>query len=88
VFNYSTPVDTITSSSFFTIKQHVVFFITTTPSKLLSYVNFYIFFLTSCAFVYLTNLNYAYNYNYFRLSVVNSSLTAVFALTYLLYPIF
>jgi len=59
VFNYSTPIDTISSSSFFTIKQHVVFFITTTPTKLLSYVNFYIFFLTSCAFVYLTNLNSA-----------------------------
>ena len=88
VFNYSTPVDTITSASFFTIKQHVVFLITTTPSKLLSYINFYIFFLTSCAFVYLTNLNYTYNYHYFRLSVINSSLTAILALTYLLYPIF
>jgi hypothetical protein len=88
VFNYSTPIDTITSSSFFTIKQHVVFFITTTPSKLLSYINFYIFFLTSCAFVYLTNLNYIYNYNYFRLSVINSSLTTTLALVYLFYPVF
>jgi hypothetical protein len=72
MFNYSTPIDTITSSSFFTIKQHVVYFLTTTPSKLLSYINFFIFFLTSCAFIYLTNLNYTYNYNYFRLSSFNS----------------
>jgi hypothetical protein len=88
VFNYSTPIDTINSSSFFTIKQHVVFFITTTPSKLLSYINFYIFFLTSCAFVYLTNLNYSYNYNYFRLSFINSTLILSAALVYLVYPIF
>jgi hypothetical protein len=47
-FNFTTPLDTITSSSFFTIKQHVVYFLTTTPSKLLSYINFFIFFLTLC----------------------------------------
>jgi NADH:ubiquinone oxidoreductase subunit 5 (subunit L)/multisubunit Na+/H+ antiporter MnhA subunit len=50
VFNYSTPVDTITSSAFFTIKQHVIFLLTTTPHKLIAYINFYIFLLTSCAF--------------------------------------
>ena len=74
VFNYSTPVDTITSSSFFTIKQHVIFLLTTTPHKLITYINFYIFLLTSCAFLYMMNLNYSYNYNYFRTSTLNSSL--------------
>jgi len=74
VFNYSTPVDTITSSSFFTIKQHIIFFLTTTSSQLTSHINFYIYFLTSCAFMYLVNLNYSYNYNYFRQSTINSGL--------------
>ena len=74
VFNYSTPIDTITSSSFFTIKQHIIFFLTTTSSQLTSHINFYIYFLTSCAFMYLINLNYSYNYNYFKQSTINSGL--------------
>jgi hypothetical protein len=74
VFNYSTPVDTITSSSFFTIKQHIIFFLTTTSTQLTSHINFYIYFLTSCAFMYLINLNYSYNYSYFKQSTLNSGL--------------
>ena len=81
VFNYSTPIDTISSSSFLTLKQHVIFFLTTTPTKLISFVNFYIFVLTSSAFLYLTNLNYSYNYTYFRLSSLNSLTVTVVALT-------
>jgi hypothetical protein len=85
VFNYSTPIDTITSSSFFTIKQHIIFFLTTTSSQLTSHINFYIYFLTSCAFMYLMNLNYSYNYNYFRQSTINSGLIlSVTLLTYVL----
>jgi hypothetical protein len=80
VLNYSTPVDTISSSSFFVIKQHVVFFLTTSSSQLMSHINFYIYFLTSCSFMYLINLNFAYNYNYFKLSSVTSSLVGVAAL--------
>jgi hypothetical protein len=83
-FNYSTPIDTITSSSFFTIKQHVIFLLTTTPHKLISYINFYIFLLTSCAFFYLVNLNYSYNYNYFRLNTINSGLIYLIVLLTLL----
>ena len=84
-FNYSTPVDTITSSAFFTIKQHVVFLLTTTPHKLISYINFYIFLLTSCAFLYLVNLNYSYNYNYFKLSTINSGLIYLIVLITILF---
>jgi NADH:ubiquinone oxidoreductase subunit 5 (subunit L)/multisubunit Na+/H+ antiporter MnhA subunit len=85
VFNYSTPVDTITSSAFFTIKQHVIFLLTTTPHKLITYINFYIFLLTSCAFFYLINLNYSYNYNYFRTSTLNSGLVYVIVLIMLVF---
>ena len=81
VFNYSSPIDTITSSSFFTLKQHIVFFLTTTPTKLINYVNFYIVVLTASAFLYLTNLNFAYNYAYFRLSYLNSIMVTVIAIT-------
>jgi len=68
IFNYSTPIDTISSSSFFLIKQHIIFFLTTTPALLVSYINFYIYFLTTCSFIFLMNLNYSYNYNYFKQS--------------------
>lgn len=80
VFNYSTPIDTISSSSFLTLKQHVIFFLTTTPTKLINFINFYIFVLTASAFLYLTNLNYSYNYAYFRLSSLNSLTVTIVAL--------
>lgn len=71
-FNFSTPVDTIASSSFFTLKQHTIFYLDTLSSKLLSHIGNYIYFLTASAFMYLVNLNYTYNYNYFRQSYINS----------------
>ena len=74
VLNYSTPVDTITSSSFFTIKQHIIFFLTTTSAKLSNHINFYIFYLTSCSFMFLINFNFYYNYNSLRLNYINSTL--------------
>jgi hypothetical protein len=76
VFNYSSTVDTISSTSFFTIKQHIIFFLTTTSAQLTSHINFYIYFLTTCSFMYLINLNYSYNYNYIRLSTINSGFIA------------
>jgi len=81
VFNFSTPVDTVTSSSFFTIKQHTVFYLDTTSTKLLSNINNYIYLLTTSAFMYLVNLNYSYNYNYFKQSHLNSVI-AVIALSW------
>ena len=71
-FNFSTPVDTIASSSFFTIKQHTIFYLDSLSTKLLGHINSYIYFLTTSAFMYLINLNYSYNYNYFRQSYINS----------------
>jgi len=82
LFNYSTLTDTVQSSSFFLVKQHVVFMISTSSSKLLSCINFYIFFLTSSAFVYILNLRYSYSYDYFRLSAVNSNLIITVAFLY------
>ena len=50
LFNYSTLTDTIPSSSFFLIKQHVVFLLITSSTKLLSCINFYIFFFNFNSF--------------------------------------
>jgi hypothetical protein len=87
MFNYSTPIDTINSSSFFTIKQHIIFFLTTTSTQLTSHINFYIYFLTSCSVLYLINLNYTYNYNYFKQSTLNSSFAYYLILLLILFCI-
>jgi hypothetical protein len=84
VLNYSTPIDTISSSSFFTIKQHIIFFLTTTSAKLTGHINFYIFYLTSCAFMFLINFNFYYNYNSLRLNYINSSLLSTVTLLVIL----
>jgi hypothetical protein len=69
-FNYSSTVDTITSSSFFTVKQHPFTYISTFSTTLMYHITFYIIFLTTSAILYLTNLNYSYNYAYFRQSFI------------------
>jgi hypothetical protein len=69
-FNYSTTVDTITSSSFFIIKQHPFTYMSTFSASLMYHITFYIIFLTTSAILYLINLNYSYNYNYFRQTFV------------------
>lgn len=71
VFNYATPVDTIVSSSFLTIKQHVVFFINSGSYKLTTHINFYILLMTTLAITYLCNIHYSCNYNYFNYCFFN-----------------
>jgi len=63
-FNFATPVDTISSASFFSLKQHVAFMTNSLSSFLVSSVNFYIYFLTVSAFLYLVNLSYMSTYRY------------------------
>lgn len=77
--NFSNLTDLISSSSFFTIKQHTVFYINSTTGSLLSGINSYIVFLTASAIGYLINLNFSYTYNYFR-QVKSISLLAYTAL--------
>lgn len=83
LFNYSTPIDTIESSNFLVIKQHVIFFIQTSSSKLLSYINFFIFFFTLNAFFYMINLTHTYNYRYFLYSTLNSILIILMLYVYM-----
>lgn len=65
VFNYSNLVDTITSSSFFLIKHHLLYFLVSSPSKLALSINLYIVLLTLLALVYLMLLGNRYSYHYF-----------------------
>ena len=84
LFNYSTPIDTIPSSNFLVIKQHVIFFLNSSSSKLLKYINFFIFFLTLNAFFYMINLNFSYNYKYFYYSTINSIFIIILSFFYIL----
>ena len=84
LFNYMTPIDSITSHSFFLIKQHVIFLTESLSSKLTSTINFYIYFLTTCSFLYLINLNFALNYNFFRKTTMITTIPFTILLFFLL----
>jgi NADH:ubiquinone oxidoreductase subunit 5 (subunit L)/multisubunit Na+/H+ antiporter MnhA subunit len=82
LLNYSSLTDSINSSSFFTLKQHIIFFITSSSSQLTSYINFYIYFLTGCSLFYLVNLNYSYNYNFFKQNTIYFGLITLIILSF------
>ena len=84
LFNYMTPVDSIMSHSFFMIKQHVIFLTDSISTKLTNTINFYIYFLTTCSFLYLINLNFSLNYNFFRKTSVITTLPMFIFLFFLL----
>jgi hypothetical protein len=77
LLNYSVTVDTILSTSFFTVKQHIIFYISSMSSYLTTQINFYIFFLTSSALLYLVNLSFQSQYWLFRHTYWNSTLTSI-----------
>lgn len=83
VFNYSVTLDSINSSSFMLIKQHVPHSLNSTSGQLMSQVNFFIFFLTPLAFTYLVCLGYATKYNFFQYSGLSNYVT-VFSVSLLL----
>ena len=73
-FNYTTVVDTVTSSTFLILKQHIIFYITTISNYLHTSLSFFIYFLTSCSFSFLFHLNYKSKYNIFKLTSTYYSL--------------
>ena len=83
LFNYSTLVDAIQSNSFLLIKQHIVFFLNSNSYKLVFYINFYIYLLTSLAFIALINYNYIYNYKFFKNNYYYSVFLFIYSLFYL-----
>lgn len=66
--NYLSLIDTIPSNSFLSLKQHVIFFLITTSTEVLNYLNLYIYGLLVCALGFLLNFNYVTNYKYFKQS--------------------
>jgi hypothetical protein len=63
-FNFSTVTDTIPANYFFSFKTQTVFFTSFVSSQLSSIIMFYITFFTCCAFLFLINLRYSFNYAY------------------------
>jgi hypothetical protein len=88
ILNYSTTCDSINSSCFMSIKQHIIFYLITIPVKLSYHINSYIYFLTSCSFFYMMNLSYSYSYRYLSQASLNNmlifSLFILFSLFFLL----
>ncbi len=83
-FNFITPIDTITSHSFFLVKQHIIFLTDSLSSNLGSSINFYIYFLTTSAILYLINLNFLLNYNFFRQSALNTVIPTLILIIWVL----
>jgi len=83
IFNYSTLTDSITSTSFFTIKQHIIFYIFLNTQYLLLQINFYIFILTISAVLYLFNLIFQSSYRLFYYNYLIT--TTLFLITLYLY---
>lgn len=78
-FNYMSLVDSITSHSFFIVKQHIIFLTKSLSQNLSNSINFYIYFLTLSSFLYLINLNFIFNYNFFT-SALRITLAPLFIL--------
>lgn len=74
LFNYSTLFDSISSHSFFIIKQHIIFLTNSLSINLTNSINFYIYFLTSFSVLYLINLNFIINYNFFKLQTFSMTI--------------
>lgn len=66
LFNFSTLTDSIPGNYFFTFKYHNIFSLNTFSAHLSDTVMFYIIFFTASSFIFLLNLRYTFNYNYFH----------------------
>ena len=83
LFNYSVLTDSIMSSSFLTIKQHVPLTISSFSFKLSEYITMYIYLFAILAVNYLNNYNYTSAYNYAYKSRSNVFLPLVLFLVFL-----
>ena len=82
-FNFITPVDSITSNSFFLIKQHIIFLTDSLSTKLVNSINFYIYFLTFLSLMYLINLNLTVIYNLYTQSILISLISFFIFLSFI-----
>ena len=64
LFNFASVTDSVYGNYFFTFKNHNIFSINSFSGELASAISFYIAFFAACAFIFLINLRYTFNYFY------------------------
>jgi hypothetical protein len=83
--NFNTLSETILSSSFTTIKQHIIYTAFTSTMWLSRIIFFYIITLTAFSLFFLLNIRYTFTYNYFYLIYLfDFSTLVLIALSFLL----
>jgi hypothetical protein len=65
-FNYNNLTDLIPSSYFVFIKTHIIFLTDNSNTFLNNVIFYYIIFFTTCSVLFLLNLRYSFNYNFFQ----------------------
>lgn len=65
-FNFNTLSDLIPSNFFISTKNHVIFLLNNSNTYLNDTIFFYIIFFTTSSFIFLMNLRYTFNYNFFQ----------------------
>jgi len=70
LLNFNSLSETIFSSTFTTLKQHVIFTTTISNTWLSDTIFFYILIITTFSIFFLLNLRYTFTYNYFYLTYV------------------
>ena len=80
ITNYSTLSDMIPSSSFNTLKQHVIYFLRLSNPNIHMYLTFYIYILVTSSFLFMVNFNYKNNFNSFSTLTISMilPLTTIF----------
>jgi hypothetical protein len=66
------------------VKQHIVFLTSSLSTFLVNSINFYIYFLTTAALLYLINLNYVTSYSYYWANTFTTSLMFIIFVLWLL----
>jgi hypothetical protein len=94
-FNYNNLTDLIPSNFFMFTKSHVIFLMDNGNAYLNDVIFFYILFFTSCSLLFLLNLRYSFNYQFFQhqflidiIFIIVNLYLFQFQLLYILYGLF
>ena len=94
-FNYNTLTDLIPSNFFMFTKSHVIFLMDNGNAYLNDVIFFYILFFTTCSLLFLLNLRYTFNYQFFQhqflidiIFIIVNLYLFQFQLLYILYILF
>lgn len=87
VFNYSTVTDSVVGNFFCSFKSHFIFSLNSSAQQLFYIVNFFIFFLATCALIFLLNLKFTFNYFFFENKYFLETLMLIFVFLYASLPV-